>query len=135
MFLIGGGDERSPHFQPVFDVVDQFIAEGEDFGVVYAGAAHAGDDFVCSAHAVGSGDSFFRRVPHDEVVIVLVVWVSIAGKPGAFSNGTECDFPLYADFVQKMGDLLAFRCDDLQPGAAVCIKQVLVCGQRVDFLL
>ena len=135
MFLVCSGDERTSHFQPVFHVVDEFVAEGEEFGVVNAGDAAAGHDGIGAAHAVGTGNALFCRIPHDKVVIILVVFIRIASGAGTFAHGAEGDFALYADFMQQSGNAAPLCGVDLQAGALVGVEQVLFGREGIDFRL
>ena len=77
----------------------------------------------------------FLRVPHDEVVIVEVVFISVASEAGAFAYRPEGDFSLHADFMQEFGYFAARGRVYLQTCAFMGIEQVLVCRECVNFLL
>lgn len=75
--------KRAPKLQPVFGKIEELPAELKEHGIVDALGSLFAEDNIRAPESVGSRKRLSVAVPHDEVDIVTVVVIQIAGGAGA----------------------------------------------------
>ena len=132
--LVFRNNEGAPHFQRAVQHPQSGRGKGKVFPVVQPFHTVAGKDFVRFPHAVGAHNFLVRSVPQEQVLVMVVVCIQVAGVAGTFPHLAESIFPQTPYFNKDIGDLQGIRHVHVPISIFLTGMQTLR-GQRVDFRL
>lgn len=128
--LVIGGNEGTAHLDGGAECGEEAGAEAEERIGVKTLLTEAGEEFRDIAETIGAGDFGFVAIPEEEVEIVGVEAVEIAGLAGAFAGSAEGDLALAADFLERERNLAGLGEVD---GEFAGVLHQATRGQGVDF--